>query len=212
MTDHSDVPIVATGDWIDAAWINQYIGDNVRALRQGFAAAGDMAYAVDSNTIAALSAGAAYKRLGMNSAGNAPEWIGFIGGKATRATDQSIATSPSTTNVQFTAAPISRLVTWSSGDNTKLTIGVSGVFILGITSTYDGGSGYREFNVLKNGGAAILETRFPTAAGETTYETHSALLTLASGDYLQLQTKHNQGSTINLRAASLWVAFQGVDA
>lgn len=55
MTDHYDVPIVATGDWIDAAWINQYIGDNVRAWRQGFAAGGDIPYAVDANTIAALN-------------------------------------------------------------------------------------------------------------------------------------------------------------
>lgn len=36
MTDHSDVPLMATGDWIDAAWINQYLGDNVRAWRQAY--------------------------------------------------------------------------------------------------------------------------------------------------------------------------------
>lgn len=212
MTDYSDVPTIYTGDWIDAAWLNQYVGDNFRALKQGLANAGDMPYAVDANTIAALNAGAAYKTMRMNAAGNAPEWGGFLGGKAIRTSNQSIATVPASTNVQFTSAPISRLVTWSSGDNTKLTLGISGVFIVGVTWTYDGGSGYREFNVLKNGGSAILEARYPTAAGETTYTMVSDLLSLASGDYLQLQTKHNQGSTINLRAVSMWVAFQGVDA
>lgn len=212
MTDHVDVPILFNGDWIDAAWLNQYLGDNVRAFRQGFTAAGDLPYAVDGNTIGPLSAGAAYKRLQMNAAGNAPEWGGFLGGKAIRTSNQSVATVPSSTNVQFTSAPISRLVTWSSGDNTKLTISISGVFIVGATYVYDGGSGYREANVLKNGGAAVLESRYPTAAGETTYTTISDLLTFTAGDYLQLQTKHNQGSTINIRAAALWVAFQGVDA
>lgn len=74
MTDHSDVPIVATGDWIDAAWINQYIGDNVRAWRQGFAAAGDMAYAVDANTIAALNKPSVDSIMKMTSLG-VPSWL-----------------------------------------------------------------------------------------------------------------------------------------
>ena len=33
MTDHLDLPVVATGDWIDAAWINQYLRG---ALRNGW--------------------------------------------------------------------------------------------------------------------------------------------------------------------------------
>lgn len=55
MTDYYDVPIVYTGDWIDAAWLNQYVGDNLRAFKQGFVNAGDVPYALDSNTIAALA-------------------------------------------------------------------------------------------------------------------------------------------------------------
>lgn len=39
MTDYiDDVPVVSTGDWVDAAWINQYIGDNLRALDAAVAA------------------------------------------------------------------------------------------------------------------------------------------------------------------------------
>ncbi|NUQ86790.1 MAG: hypothetical protein HUU11_18990 [Anaerolineales bacterium] len=55
MTDYFEIPLVFTGDWIDAAWINQYLRDNFRAFKQGLANAGDMPYALDSNTIAALS-------------------------------------------------------------------------------------------------------------------------------------------------------------
>jgi microcystin-dependent protein len=54
MTDHTDVPIVATGDWIDAAFINQYWGDNFRSIFQGFANAGSIAYAIDVDTIGEL--------------------------------------------------------------------------------------------------------------------------------------------------------------
>ena len=59
MTDHLDLPVVATGDWIDAAWINQYLRDNFNAIFQGMAAGGDIPYAVDANTVGALAIGAA---------------------------------------------------------------------------------------------------------------------------------------------------------
>ncbi len=69
MTDHIDVPIVATGDWIDAAWSNQYIGDNVRAWRQAYTAAGMIAYALDSNTLAGLAKPAGLGLLQNDAAG-----------------------------------------------------------------------------------------------------------------------------------------------
>lgn len=205
------VPSAITGQTLSAAQWNTQVRDNINGIWV-LTTAGDMLYATGATAAARLSAGTAYKTMRMNSAGNAPEWQGFLGGKVIRATNQSVATLPTTTNVQFASASISRLATWSSGDNTKLTIGVSGVYIIGATWSIDGGSGYREVNVLKNAGSAVLESRYPTAAGETTYTTISDLLALSAGDYLQLQIKHNQGSTINLRAASLWVSFQGIDA
>lgn len=205
------VPSAITGQTLSAAQWNTQVRDNINGIWV-LTTAGDLLYATGASAAARLAAGAAYKTLRMNSAGNAPEWQGFIGGKAIRTSNQSIATHPSSSNIQFTSAPVSRLATWDAGDNTKLTIGVSGVYIFGVTMTYDGGSGYREMNVLKNAGAAILESRYPTASGETTYTTISDLVAFTAGDYLQLQTKHNQGSTINVRAASLWVAFQGIDA
>jgi len=55
MTDYSVLPITATGDWIDAAWINQYLRDNFRAAFVG-AAAGDMEYYTSAVAKAAISA------------------------------------------------------------------------------------------------------------------------------------------------------------
>jgi microcystin-dependent protein len=69
MADHNDVPVVATGDWIDAAFINQYWGDNFRAIYQGYANVGSMAYAADANTIAELVKPAVDAYLKMSSAG-----------------------------------------------------------------------------------------------------------------------------------------------
>lgn len=74
MTDYSDVPTIFTGDWIDAAWINQYIGDNFRAVMQGMAATGDIPYALDANTVGALGKPASEGLLNMGADG-VPEWL-----------------------------------------------------------------------------------------------------------------------------------------
>lgn len=74
MTDVSDVPTIYTGDWIDAAWINQYIGDNFRALMQGFGATGNIPYAIDADTIGALVKPSTEGLMNMGSDG-LPEWL-----------------------------------------------------------------------------------------------------------------------------------------
>jgi len=189
-----------------AAQYNTHVRDNFTAVWV-YTSAGDIVYASSSTTLARLAKGTAYQHLRMNVGATAPEWGGYIAGKAKRTSNQSISNA-SPTNVQFDSAPISRLVTWSGGDNTKLTIGASGLFFYGFTFSFDGGSGYREANILKHG-AALLETRIATAAGETTLHGVSDEEEFTSGDYLQLQVKHNQGSPINLRLASLFAGFIG---
>ena len=74
MADHSNVPTISTGDWIDAAWLNQYLKDNFGAILQGFANAGSMAYALDGNTIAELVKPAVDSYLKMSAAG-APSYV-----------------------------------------------------------------------------------------------------------------------------------------
>ena len=189
-----------------AAQYNTHVRDNFTAVWV-YTSAGDIVYASSSTALARLAKGTAYQHLRMNVGATAPEWGGYIAGKAKRTSNQSISNA-SSTNVQFDSAPITRLVTWSGGDNTKLTIGGSGLFVYGFTFSFDGGSGYREANILKNG-VALLETRIATAAGETTLHGVTDEEEFASGDYLQLQVKHNHGSAINLRLASLFAGFIG---
>lgn len=189
-----------------AAQYNTHVRDNFTAVWV-YTSAGDIVYASSSTTLARLAKGTAYQHLRMNVGATAPEWGGYIAGKAKRTSNQSILNA-SPINVQFDSAPFSRLVTWSGSDNTKLTIGASGLFFYGFTFSFDGGSGYREANILKNG-SALLETRIATAAGETTLHGVSDEEEFNSGDYLQLQVKHNQGSPINLRLASLFAGFIG---
>ena len=92
--------MVATGDWIDAAWINQYLRDNFNAIFQGLAAGGDMPYAVDANTVAALAKPSVDSVLKNTSAG-VPSWIasnllaGSIHTKGTAFTN-TLASSTST--------------------------------------------------------------------------------------------------------------------
>ena len=68
----NNVPLLATGDWIDAAWGNTYWRDNLAALYP-YTTAGDLAYGV--------SAGGALARLGLSVGGvmyggaSAPAWL-----------------------------------------------------------------------------------------------------------------------------------------
>lgn len=196
-----------TGATYAAADYNTYTKGNFTAIWVG-TTAGDMEYYTSSTAKSRLAKGSAYQVLRMNSGATAPEWGGYIAGKALRTSNQSIANN-TLTSVQFDSTELSRLVTWSSGDNTKLTIGVSGLYIIGFKYSIDGGSGYREANIMKNG-SNVLESRIDNAATETTYSGLSDLIALVATNYLQLQIRHNHGSSINLRTAALWAVFVGV--
>jgi hypothetical protein len=72
MTDYSNVPTISTGDWIDAAWLNQYVGDNFRAVFQAFQAMGDIVYAISGTTLGRLPIGSNGSYLESN--GSVPQW------------------------------------------------------------------------------------------------------------------------------------------
>ena len=69
----STVPLVATGDWIDAAWLNQYLRDNVAALWP-YTTAGDISYATSPTVLARLGKPSVESVLKNTSAG-APSWL-----------------------------------------------------------------------------------------------------------------------------------------
>lgn len=198
-----------TGATYAASDYNTYVKGNFTAIWVG-TTAGDMDYYSSATAKTRLAAGSAYKTLRMNSSGNAPEWGGYIAGKALRTTTQSINNLTST-NIQFDSCSPSVLVTWSGGDNTKLVLGVAGLYIIGAYISVDGGTGYREATIKKNGTAlADANTRDSTADGETTYFTLTSMGTFAVNDYLQLEFYHSNGSAIDVRLARLWAVFIGV--
>ena len=191
-----------------AAQYNTYVRDNFTAVWV-YTSAGDIAYATSATALARLAKGTAYQNMRMNAGATAPEWGGYLAGKAIRASNQSI-NNVTATGAIFTSAAFSQVaVTWSGGDPTKLTTAITGLYIVFATYSFDGGSGYREANVVKNGSTNVIESRIDDAATETTLLPFGDLLLLTAGDYLQLSVKHNNGSAINLRAASLAAAFIG---
>lgn len=97
MADYNAVPLVATGDWIDDVWLNTYIRDNLAALWL-YAAAGDITYALDSNTLAKRAIGAANAL--MYSTGSAPNWATL----ATLAAAQAIIASQAAGDIFYGAS------------------------------------------------------------------------------------------------------------
>lgn len=69
MSSYSVVPLSANGDWIDAAWINQYIKDNFAALWK-IEAAEDLIVGATPTTAKRLAKGANRTILHVNGAGN----------------------------------------------------------------------------------------------------------------------------------------------
>lgn len=170
--------------------------------------AGDLAYRDASLAQLARLAHPAVAGKVLRSTATIMEWGGYIAGLAYRSTDQSISNNTNT-NAQFGSAPISQSVTWSSGDNTKLTIGVTGVYLIGFVYKFDSGSGTRMANIIKNGSATVLPSRIPAVSGDGTSFGVSNLVSLTAADYLQLQVWQNSGGSLNLQEAYLYAAFIG---
>lgn len=150
MTDHTDVPVVATGDWIDAAWINQYIGDNVRAWRQGFVTGGDMPYALDANTITALNKPSVASLMTMDNTG-VPAWLAktglpglvhtvgnvFDGSSHGTITTASFVSIGSGVKFDLTLAKVCTVIAWATGMGYVDNGTDEGFFALSINGTID---------------------------------------------------------------------------
>lgn len=72
------VPVVATGDWITAGWVNTYIGGNMAALWPG-TAVGDMEYYLSATEKAKLAKPASRSILEMGNSGT-PSWSTAVPG------------------------------------------------------------------------------------------------------------------------------------
>lgn len=155
MTDHRDVPLIATGDWIDAAWINSYIGDNVRAWRQGYTQQGAMAYALDANTLAELAPPATKKVMTHPGGAAAPAW-GSVSSLKTILTKNATQYHVGGSNVaivfQVETADDEGLHSTSSNTE-RITFVQSGIYLVILTVGLVTGVDY--INLYKNGSSVV---------------------------------------------------------
>lgn len=142
MTDHNAVPTVITGDYIDAAWLNQYIKDNFNAIFQGLAAVGSMAYAIDANTVGELVKPLVDSYLKNTSAG-ALSWV--------PATDVGLPTG-ATIPFAGSSAPTGYLVCDGSAVNRTTYAALFAV----IGTTWGVGDGSTTFNLPDLRGRAVI--------------------------------------------------------
>jgi hypothetical protein len=229
MTDFYDVPVVATGDWIDAAFINQYWGDNFRALHQGFAAGGDMAYALDANTIAAVAKPASAGLL-QNTSTGVPSWVtggsaGYVVRKNAAGTGFELSAalpycvvSHSTDFSYSTGA----MVAWNtdaldpggwhnnSTNTSRITVPETGIYIAGATLSYyetsGGAAGPRIITLLKNG-VDVMSFRF---TGYTDGVPRSLIIphmpiSLTANDYLEVSANLGGTRTVLAAESRFWV-------
>lgn len=75
--DYNEVPLLSDGDWLDGAWFNQYLRDNLRAVVP-ITAAGQILYSSTSKRMAALDMLAGGLLVGKGTA--APEVLAAPGG------------------------------------------------------------------------------------------------------------------------------------
>lgn len=203
MSDYSDVPTIYTGDWIDAAWLNQYVGDNFRALKQGVANAGDMPYALDANTLAALAKPSVDSLMAMASAG-VPSWLAKAavpgrlhtkGFSFTNSGDNTTSTSyvaiGTGLKVSLTLTQTCTVIGIAFGAASKGSASAAGYFKLKIDGTIDPNENVQFRNTLATPFSTFYY-RTGIAAGtrdvELMYRTGSGAdaLTLASGAVLAL--------------------------
>lgn len=199
---YSNLPILATGDWIDAAYGNQYWGDNFRALWP-YTTQGDLAYATSSSTLTRLGIGSAGQVLRVNPAGTGLEYNNApaaAGAQIRRNATQSIP------NATYTAVLLNDQIwenpstVWSTGA-TKLFAPYTGKYLI---AAYVGwlanSNGLREAYVSINGGVALAYDSRMAVNGAATRQTMSFITTITAGQYIELYVWQNSGGSLNINA------------
>lgn len=197
------------GERVTATKMNE-ISNDLRVLFP-HTTGGDTAYRDPAGAyLTRLAKGSAFQSYRMKSDATIPEWGGYMAGKVIRAATQTIATG-TPTNIIFSSIPISQGgFTWSAGDPTKLTLGMTGAFLIGVYFVMEGGSGYREADVILNGSTLQISHRtFANSTSSVVSVYTSPPLLFTSGDYLQLSVLHDYGGNRDLTVAHLSATFIG---
>jgi len=93
MSNYSEPPFMSNGDWIDGAWLNQYLRDNFKQLWK-IQAAEDLIVGASPSTAKRLAKGANGTFLGVNSSGQlAYSYIGVVTAQKADTTGHSYSSS-----------------------------------------------------------------------------------------------------------------------
>lgn len=91
----------------------------------------------------------------------------------------------------------------NSTNNARITIptGYAGKYLVCMRGTYDAGStaGYRSVTVYKNN-ASLVELSFNNAGSNNQTTGNSVIINLAVGDYIEMFTQQNSGTTLTMYA------------
>lgn len=228
-TTISSVPLIATGDWIDAAWLNQYIRDNFLAIQQAYTQKGALAYATAANALAELAPPAGLSLLTHAGAGGVPAWfakgaanyylavsadglslewkaLAFSSKGAYVRNNGSVTILNNTpTSITFATELIDQDNFFSAGSPTLLTVPTSGWYIAtGFVTFASNATGVRKVNITVNTVAEATIAQDAMASDVTTI-TISSLFWLSAGNYLQLQVYQNSGGNLAVTTSYLQV-------
>lgn len=129
-----------------------------------------------------------------------------ISPRAYRTTDQTIGTSTDTV-VTFEADDADGLGHWVSGSASRLTCVVPGRYLPVASVRFAAnGTGFRAAWITKGGSSTVGRAQYPpTAAGSPTwFDVVGQPVTLAVGEYLELNVSQNSGGNLALSPSGNW--------
>jgi hypothetical protein len=91
----------------------------------------------------------------------------------------------------------------SSGNPTRLTVPISGLYLVSVNISWDTVSsvGSRELALNKNGATVVARNVVaPSGVGDTTEQSLTTLVSLSAGDYIEVKLRQNSGTTFSVFA------------
>jgi hypothetical protein len=215
-------PTVSTGDVVTATQWNQIAGDLNETAPGKVTTKGDIVAATGANALSRVAAGVNGTRLAADSSQSAGvKWETPQYCRLHRASTQSIGTGADTA-IQFAASTGPGSGTpeeidpsdlhSTSTNNTRITIGVAGKYLIGGEVTFAANTaGTQRYVTLAVNGNVVARQRFAAApaTGVTPQINVSTLYALAVGDYVEVRCYQDIGSALNCTDAVLWVALVG---
>lgn len=152
--------------------------------------------------------------------GSATPDLSFVthrGCRVTHSVDQSIATS-TFTSLALDTETYDDGGYHDSGTNTRITIptGKGGKYLVGGQARFASAGGNQRFiRVLKNGSANVISNQNLIGSANVSTVNVNGVVSLAAGDYVELQVFQDSGGAVNVTASSdfsptFWASYLGV--